>query len=439
MEQIWKTAELSVDQKNGKVKQTLGNCIKALCFDERTKDMFKYNRMIDKLEVHNAWWQQSTTYLSENDVNNIRLYLEQNYGLVHEKNIPRAIDIIAHQNSYHPIVDYLNSLKWDGIQRITDILPRFLGAERSEFTTMATKVFMLGAIARVFKPGIKYDTMLCIVDEKQGGGKSTLARLFAIKDEWFSDDIRNLDDENVFRKLQGHWILEFSEMLATSNTKTVEGIKAFLSKQKDTYKVPYERYPQDFPRQCVFLGTTNNVNFLPNDKTGNRRFIPILANRDFAEVHPLDNEQETREYIIAAWAEAMEIYKSDKYSLTMPKSMQSQIAEIRQGFTPEDPKIGIIQEWLDTCEYDTVCTLMIYEKALRNDYKEPKPWDLKEINDIMNHNINGWVKHPTKGNQVRIEGYGRQRAWDRNVNKEVSSNDFISVDAVSSQMEIPFA
>ena len=142
-------------------------------------------------------------------------------------------------------------------------------------------------------PSVKFETMLCLVEDEQGGGKSTIARLLAVKDEWFTDDIKNLDDENVYRKLQGHWIIEFSEMLATANTKTVEAIKAFLSRQKDTYKVPYDKYPHDFPRQCIFIGTTNNLDFLPNDKTGNRRFIPVLTNMKAAEIHPLENEEST--------------------------------------------------------------------------------------------------------------------------------------------------
>lgn len=400
--------------------------------------MFRYNRMIDKVELQCAWWDRSSVNLSENDINNIRLFLEQNYSLSHEKNIPRAIDIIAHQNSYHPIVDYLNGLSWDGIKRIEHIFPMYLGAEHCEYTTFATKIFMFGAIARIFEPGIKFDTMVCLVDEKQGGGKSTLARFFSIRDEWFSDDVKNLDDENIFRKIQGHWIIEFSEMLATTNTKTVESIKAFLSKQKDTYKVPYERYPQDIPRQCVFFGTSNNVNFLPNDKTGNRRFIPILVDCEKAEAHPLDNEREAREYIIAAWAEAMELYKSGNYSLVFPQDMHEKLESIREGFMPDDPKTGSIQEWLDNCDCDSVCSLMIYREALRNEYQEPKPWELKEINDIMNHSISGWKKHPTSDNKVRFRGYGKQRAWDKIVPSKVYPDEFIPLNAVGTQYDLPF-
>ena len=102
------------------------------------------------------------------------------------------------------------------------------------------KIFLLGAIKRVFQPGCKFETMLCLVGG-QGTGKSSFFRLLAVKDEWFSDDLRRLDDDNVYRKLQGHWIIEMSEMIATANAKSIEEIKSFLSKQKETYKVPYEK------------------------------------------------------------------------------------------------------------------------------------------------------------------------------------------------------
>lgn len=445
MERNFADIGLSVNE-NGKVVQSIGNCVKAIQYDGRLKYMFRYNEMTDTMEVFGAWWKQSSNNLSDNDVNNIRLYLETTYGLTHEKNIPRAIDIIAHQNSYHPVREYLSSLKWDGEKRIENLLPKYLGAEKSEYTAQAMKITMLGAIERVHKPSVKFETMLCLVEDKQGGGKSTIARFLAVKDEWFTDDIKNLDDENVYRKLQGHWIIEFSEMLATKKTKTVEAIKAFLSRQKDTYKIPYDKYPHDFPRQCIFIGTTNNLDFLPSDRTGNRRFIPVLVNTETAEAHPLDDEAETRAYIEQAWAEAMEIYRSGGYSLIFPKDLQDVLSEAQKEFAPEDPKVGIIQEWLDGCEHDSVCSLMIYREALGNTLQEPKSWELREISSIMNKSITGWEKHQTKDSQVRFKAYGKQRAWDRvdsngyrqRVHIDSSTDGFTQIDICDMESDFPF-
>ena len=151
-----------------------------------------------------------------------------------------------------------------------------------------------------------FDYIICVVGD-QGAGKSTFFRLLAVEDEWFTDDLKDLESNRVYEKLQGHWIIELSEMLATNNAKSNEAIKSFLSRQKEIYRTPYERYPKDRPRQCVFAGTTNKISFLPSDRTGNRRFLSILCREGEAEVFILDNEAESREHIRQMWAEVMEI------------------------------------------------------------------------------------------------------------------------------------
>ena len=155
---------------------------------------------------------------------------------------------------------------------------------------------MLGAISRVFKPGCKFEYMLCLVGG-QGAGKSTFIRFLCMQDRWFTDDIKRLDDDKVYEHLMGHWICEMAEMLAVLNTKYNEATKAFLSKQYDNYRKPYGTRAEDIPRQCVFAGTSNVINFLPLDRSGNRRLLPIMCDSSKAEVHILENEAESRAYI----------------------------------------------------------------------------------------------------------------------------------------------
>ena len=208
------------------------------------------------------------------------------------------------------------------------------------------KLFLLGAISRAFQPGCKFEIMLCLVGG-QGAGKSTFFRLLAVRDEWFSDDLRKLDDDNVYRKLQGHWIIEMSEMMATANAKSIEEIKSFLSRQKEVYKIPYETHPADRPRQCVFGGTSNALDFLPLDRSGNRRFIPVMVYPEQAEVHILEDEAASRAYIEQMWAEAMEIYRSGRFKLAFSPAMQRYLKEHQRDFMPEDTKAGMIQAYLD--------------------------------------------------------------------------------------------
>ena len=307
---------------NGAVKNSIRNCLTVFQNDPKLEGAIRYNILKERIDiVKPLWWSKPTTTLNDTDLNYLMLYLEDQYTLTSEKKIQIAISIVADCNKYHPIRDYLNGLEWDGTERIRCALPHFLGAEESEFTYECLRLFMLCAISRVFKPGSKFETMLCLVGG-QGAGKSTFFRLLAIKDEWFSDDLKKLDDDRVFQKLQGHWICEMSEMIATANAKSIEEIKSFLSKQKETYMVPYETHPADRLRQCVFAGTTNRQDFLPRDRTGNRCFIPVPVDAELAEVHILDNEEESRAYIDQLWAEAMTIYNSGDYRLAFSPAMQ---------------------------------------------------------------------------------------------------------------------
>ena len=319
--------EMLTKHSNGEIQRTIQNCITILQNDHVLADAIRLNLLSERIDiVKPVGWPRSGKTLSDTDMKYILRRMGK-YGISSEKKIESAIRIVANENRYHPIRDYLNSLKWDGTERIAHVLHHFLGAAEDEYTCEAMRIFLLGAIKRVFQPGCKFETMLCLVGG-QGAGKSTFFRLLAVKDEWFSDDLRRLDDDNVYRKLQGHWIIEMSEMIATANAKSIEEIKSFLSKQKETYKIPYETHPADRLRQCVFAGTTNRQDFLPRDRTGNRRFIPIPVDAELAEVHILDNEEESRAYINQLWAEALTIYNSGNYKLAFSPAMQETLQPI---------------------------------------------------------------------------------------------------------------
>lgn len=400
-------AGLSVGKQG--VKQTIGNCVAALVYDPRFKGNIKYNLFTRQIDiVGGTYWKRSDISISDNDFNNILLYLEQNYGLMNKDKIYSALDVVAHQNEYHPIRDSLESLKYQGEGYIENLFPKYLGVEKGEYCTEVTKIFMLGAIERVFNPGCKFDTMLCIVGG-QGIGKSTMFRFLAIKDEWFTDDLKKINDEKCFEKLMGHWIIEMSEMLALKSAKSIEDLKAFITRQSDTYRVPYAKFSITAKRQSVFCGTSNNYDFMPDDKTGNRRFLPLVSTKE-PEVHPLENEYETRLFVNSAWAEAMEIYRSGKYKTILSSGLNKYLKDLQRDLMPEDTKVGVIQEWLDNYSGDRVCSLMLYKEALDNPYNEPEKKEISAINSIMNHNIEGWEKSTI----YRFRnGYGRQRSWQR--------------------------
>ena len=411
----------------------MGNAVAALVYDPRFKGNIQYNLFTGQIDiVGGAYWKRSGISISDNDFNNILLYLEQNYGLTNEDKIYKALDVVAHQHEYHPIQDLLSSLQYQGGGYIENLFPRYLGVEKSEYCTEVTKIFMLGAIERVFQPGCKFDTMICIVGG-QGIGKSTLFRFLSIKDEWFTDDLKKVNDEKCFEKMLGHWIIEMSEMLAVKSAKSVEDLKSFISRQSDTYRVPYSKFSITAKRQCVFCGTSNNYDFMPDDKTGNRRFLPLVSSKE-PEVHPLENEYETRQFVNNAWAEAMAIYKSGKYKTILSSGLNEYLKGLQKDLMPEDTRVGVIQEWLDNYNGDRVCSIMIYREAFDNPYGEPDRKEIEAINKIMNHSVEGWEKSTL--HRFR-QGYGSQRSWKR---KRIllSEQDFKNIDDTCLQEEFPF-
>ena len=425
--------------QKGQTANTPGNYRTVFLHDPLLKGAFSNNLLTDQVDiVKPLGWYRDGNRLTDVDIQYLVLYLEEHYGLTSEKRIEGAIKVAANEYRYHPIRDYLNSLSWDGTERVRFALHRFLGAEISDYNYEVLLLFMLGAITRVFKPGTKFEVMLCLVGG-QGAGKSTFFRFLAVRDEWFSDDLRRLDDDNIYRKLQGHWIIEMSEMMATANAKSIEEIKSFLSRQKEVYKIPYETHPADRPRQCVFGGTSNALDFLPLDRSGNRRFIPVMVYPEQAEVHILEDEAASRAYISQMWAEAMEIYRSGRYKLSFSPAMQRYLKEHQRDFMPEDTKAGMIQAYLDKYTGETVCSKQLYKEALNHTFDEPKQWEIREINEIMNQCITGWNYF---SNPRMFAEYGRQKGWEREIPAtdtdnppEKSMDGFVEV---TEQMELPF-
>lgn len=403
-------ADLAKNDK-GNTCQTINNCMLVFQRDPLLKGAIRKNELSGKIDiVGNLGWQRTSSSLTDTDVYQIHWYLEKNYGLKNDRNVNKAMNIVASENRHHPIRDCLEKLKWDGQPRIDNLLPRYLGADHDDYTKEIMRLLMMAAIRRVYEPGCKFEIMVCLVGG-QGAGKSTFFRFLAINDEWFSDDLKRMDDDNVYRKMQGHWIIEMSEMIATANAKSIEEIKSFLSRQKETYKIPYETHPADRKRQCVFGGSSNTLDFLPLDRTGNRRFVPVMVYPERAEVHILADEQASREYINQMWAEAMEIYRSGNFRLRFSPAMNAYLKAHQKDFMPEDTKAGQILDYLERYSGSIVCSKQLYKEALGHDYDEPKQWELREINDIMNNAVTGWRAFSNP--RYFPEPYRRQKGWER--------------------------
>ena len=275
-----------------------------------------------------------------------------------------------------------------------------MGAEASDFVYEIVKHFLMEALSRIYRPGCKADEMLCLVGQ-QGAGKSTFFRFLALNDDWFSDDLKQLNDSKIYEHLRGHWIMEMSEMIAAISAKSNEEIKSFLTRQKDTYRNPYDKYEEDRKRQCIFAGSTNTRQFIPFDRTGARHKNSLL-----------------------------------KFS----KEMEQEISEYRKQFTQEDTMAGMIQGWLDAYKGSHVCSVQIWKEAFDHFEREPKKFETNEICSIMDTQITGWKRAGV--HRFSKEGYGRQRSWIREGSEEEGGNepdkDGFTKLTKAEQLELPF-
>lgn len=443
----------SVDlNKQGRAINKRHNYDRILAGDIRFSDIrFEYDELGDLVFLTNAFWNTERHILSDEDLNEIQRIISEVYGLDNEVNIRNAVYGMAFRNKVHPLRDLLRDLEgtWDGVERLKDFFPRFLGAERSDYTTAVTKLMFFGAIQRIFVPGCKFDCCI-VLKGRQGCGKSSLVRMLALNDQYFTDDLQTMDSSKIFERIQGKWIVELSEMLVSKTARYIEAIKGTLSRQQDVYRTPYATQAKTRPRQCIFIGTTNSTEFLPDDKTGNRRFFPIICEGQ-ADVHPMKDPNETRRYILACYAEALAIGERDGFNLVLPTEFEDYVAELCEAATPEDPKIGLIQNYLDNeCRDDYVCSRMIWDRVFDPGEKHalPKSYETRDISEIMNTKIEGWEKCSTSQSKWRFEKYGRQRAWHRisnntgnntgnnDGNTGASDNDFFPID--ESGLEHPF-
>ena len=275
------------------------------------RDLFKDRRVVSRT----PHWRLKDTSLDFQDVDfaGIRKHIEDIYGVSSVQKVDDAIALEAEFNAFHPIQDYLNGLSWDGIPRVERLLIDYMGAEDSQYSKDAIRVMLVGAVKRVFEKGCKFDTML-VMKSDQGAGKSTLIRMLGKK--WFSDSLTSMDGKDAFEQLQGNWLIEVAELSAMRKSE-VESIKNFISKTEDSFRPAYGRVTKNFPRQCVFFGTTNKDDFL-KDATGNRRFIPVEVKAN-ARTHELF-EPAFENYVDMVWAEAVAMYRAGATTLLSRES-----------------------------------------------------------------------------------------------------------------------
>lgn len=417
------------------VKQFVHNFEIVMDKDDRFAGKIRFNEFAQQLYLcGNVPWEKEDNCRawSSHDDSALFSLIQADYGLKSRQDFADALKNVSMRNKFHPVRELLDSLTWDGKEHIRSLLPECLGAEDSDYTYQVMRLWMLGAVSRVYKPGSKFDYTI-ILQGSQGIGKSTFLKQLAMDDSWFNDSLDSLDSDKAVQSLTGSWIIELAELKSLARTAGgVESVKRFLTATQDKYRIPYERRADTFYRQCVFAGTTNKDDFL-QDETGNRRFL--IVQTGVKKPSKSLFVPEIMDTIKLAWAEAVHIWKNEKPQLILPEAYMQEAKELQEANMADDGKRGIIQEYLEG--KTQVCAREIWEKALGENVS-PRKYQITEINDII-AKVPGWKKLKSPRN---FEGYGKQRGFQKTVlqtenEKATNFSEFVPISR-QEQMEIPF-
>lgn len=277
------------------VKTNLSNLQVILENDSKYKGRFSYNIF----EYRSYIEEEKKERIEIEDLHFIKIRndLGRNYGDFKEKDVINVIKELCDKNKFHPLQDKISKLEWDGTKRIEKFFYKYCGAEDSKYTALVSKKFFIGAIARLFKPGCKFDNMP-IIEGAQGSMKSTMLKVLSY-DHCLDGDI-DINSKDGLMKFIGHWFIEFSELEGITGKKA-ETVKSFITTQNDKYRMPYERIDKTYPRSCIFIATTNCDHYL-TDSTGNRRFWPIKTSTINIDEIIKDLDQ--------LWSESFQLFKS---------------------------------------------------------------------------------------------------------------------------------
>lgn len=363
------------------------------------------------------------------------LHVERKYHILSQAKINIAVEVVCDKNRFNSVEDYLRSLRWDGQPRLDTVLIDYFGAEDNIYTRAVMRKTLCAAVARALSrdpKGVKFDYVPVLIGG-QGIGKTTF--LTALGKDWFTADVNTFDRKVAGEIINGMWIVELGELVAM-NSSDPESVKQFLSAKVDRYRAAYGHYAEDHIRRCVFIGTTNEGEFL-RDKTGNRRFWPVdCKNPDLgAKKNPRNPDPADIDQL---WAEAYFRWSLGE-SLFLSREEESYAVEAQADHEEDDTLYGEIVEYLEkpipenwyeirdvyqrraildngvgvaeiAVERDRVCAKEIFVDVLRG-----KPEDFgrygrsRDINKVLDK-LPGWER----SSSVKFGGWlGTQRGYKK--------------------------
>lgn len=415
----------------GSPEKTMKNLKTMLLHDPKLIGRLKLNLFSGRIDLVGSipWKRPSKTNTwGDDDTAQLRIYLEPFFGKVAKNDVIDALAAAASDQAYHPVQEYLEALQWDGKPRLDRLFIDYLGAEDTAYTRAVTRKAFVAAVARVMRPGCKYDTMLVLVGS-QGRHKSTI--LAKMGGEWFSDSLRTFGDKDSMETIQGTWLNEVAEMQAMSKAD-VDAVKMFLSKTNDYYRAAYGRYTADRPRQCVFFGTTNSKECLV-DLTGGRRFWVVDIDQQLRTKNVFQDLDDEKDQL---WAEAVAYWRLGE-ALYLPQDLETVARQVQEEHRARHPWEGLIHDYLqqeipaDWMKWDLlqrqswrsgglryegkleprdrICAAEIWCEVLGKLRGDMRQRDTREINGLLER-VPGWS---SVGVARAGKPYGMQRCFER--------------------------
>lgn len=336
-------------------------------------------------------------------------YAQEAFDCQSERDFQHALAIVADKHRTNPVREALDSLSsCDGQRRAGYLMSAFLGAADDDYTREVERLLMGAALARTFEPGCKFDYMPVLIGN-QGIGKSTFVRKLSLDPVLYTDSVVGIGTKQAAELVQGKWFVELPELAAMKGA-ALEAVKAFITRQADEYRMPYARHVESRPRRFVMVGTTNVREFL-SDLTGNRRFLPIRCGEHTPDVSLFSSE--AAHCFAQAWAEAYEGYREGSlgrsWQLTLSSGTSSQAMNLQAESGIDDPRAGIIEEWLSGLEDGAViCTVQAMEEALGIPREMQWRRDQMEVSALLQNSIECLCALEGKH---RVGTYGVQRAF----------------------------
>ena len=374
--------------------------------NDRAYSGVRYNELATRAEIHGkdgiVPWTDADEAKSMN-------YIESAFGLYSKDKHTAALRILFNKRQYNPLRDLIDSIEWDGVNRCEHFLERWAKVEDGDYSREVSRLIFAGGIHRLYNPGAKFDDVPILVGLSQGEGKTTLIHWLAV-DEQYYGKVTIIEGQQAIEQLHGKWICEIEELIALTKNKEQEAVKAYISRNVDSYRKPYDRNSSDFPRRCVFIGSTNDAQCLV-DKTGNRRYYPVEVHSNGYDLYK--HEQECRDYIKQCWAEARERYKAGKMQNFADERYVELYREAQENAMQDDWRVGAIQAFLDRKNPgELTCVREVCHMALSANPDFPHEPTLAESKDIARilNKMDGWER--INGSR-KVGSYGVQRCWKK--------------------------